>query len=97
MDNPEIHTVKWKRVRLAILRRDEYRCQIQARGCKQVATTVDHITPRSEGGAMFDPANLRAACTKCNYGRYHPAKFAAQQRRRGWTYRTSTAPTTTRL
>ena len=35
--------------------------------CGAVATTADHRVPISEGGAMWDPANLRAACGPCNY------------------------------
>ena len=37
--------------------------------CPSPATTVDHIEPLERGGAPFDRANLRAACTTCNYGR----------------------------
>lgn len=53
-------------MREVILERDGYECQIRDPGCVKVATEVDHIRPLSEGGAFLDPANLRAACRKCN-------------------------------
>jgi 5-methylcytosine-specific restriction endonuclease McrA len=65
-------TRRWhlsRRVRQAVLERDGYRCQIGAPGCLERATQVDHIVPRSHGGAMWDPDNLRAACERCNQGR----------------------------
>lgn len=38
--------------------------------CEQPgATTVDHIIPRSKGGAPFDPANVRPAHLGCNSAR----------------------------
>jgi 5-methylcytosine-specific restriction endonuclease McrA len=59
----------WPRVRRTILERDDYRCQINGPNCKTHATTVDHIISWQAGGAWYDPANLRAACGPCNYGR----------------------------
>ena len=63
----------WRRLRLAVLQRDGYQCQVRlsprctpnllaARGI----ATVDHITALADGGARLDPANLRAACRACN-------------------------------
>jgi 5-methylcytosine-specific restriction endonuclease McrA len=65
-------TQRWQRLRLQILARDRGICQIRRVGCRGTATTVDHIEPISRGGAMWDVANLRAACTVCNYGRRPP-------------------------
>jgi 5-methylcytosine-specific restriction endonuclease McrA len=56
--------------------------------CTVRATQVDHIVPISEGGAMYDPANLRAACAPCNNGRYHPARLVDRRSRR-WRYHVS--------
>jgi 5-methylcytosine-specific restriction endonuclease McrA len=56
----------WERVRLLVLRRDNYQCQIRGRRCTEVATVVDHIVPRSKGGSRLDIRNLRAACRWCN-------------------------------
>jgi 5-methylcytosine-specific restriction protein A len=61
-------TAAWKRVRLLVLVRDQHRCQIQGPKCVTVATTVDHITAKSQGGTD-DPSNLRAACGPCNSSR----------------------------
>lgn len=59
-------TARWKRTRLAVLHRDGYECQLRLAGCTGRATTADHIVPLALGGAMYDPANLRAACGHCN-------------------------------
>ncbi len=58
----------WERVRLQVLDRDDHRCRIGLPGCRGAATTVDHIIPLVRGGARLDPANLRAACLRCNSG-----------------------------
>ena len=57
---------QWRTLRLRILMRDGYRCQINANGCTQHADQVDHIVPLVDGGEKYDPNNLRAACTHCN-------------------------------
>jgi 5-methylcytosine-specific restriction protein A len=59
----------WQQVRLTVLQRDHYQCQIRRQGCIGVATTVDHIQPLSRGGKRLDPANLQAACLVCNSGK----------------------------
>lgn len=59
----------WKKVRLLVLERDKWRCQIRASYCTGAATEVDHIVPTRSGGAMYDLRNLRAACRSCNSGR----------------------------
>jgi 5-methylcytosine-specific restriction protein A len=67
MSTPYDHT--WQRVRLQILERDDYVCQVRGPKCKGKATQVDHIMSLVEGGARLDHANLRAACSACNAGR----------------------------
>lgn len=69
-------SAQWQRLRLKILERDGYKCQVRGPKCKGVATAADHIIPTSDGGAMFDPANLRAACQWCNTWRAKE-KYAA--------------------
>ena len=59
----------WKRTRKQILHRDGHLCQIGGPGCKTTATQVDHIVPWLQGGAKYDPANLRASCSTCNAAR----------------------------
>lgn len=65
MAKPE-YSGPWNRIRLKILERDGYQCQVRGPTCTGVATQVDHIVPVSEGGAWWDEANLRASCAKCN-------------------------------
>jgi len=57
---------QWRTLRLRILMRDGYRCQINAKGCTQTADQVDHIVALVDGGEKYNPTNLRAACTHCN-------------------------------
>lgn len=61
----------WQRLRKQILERDAYLCQIRNPRCTTHATHVDHIQPVTDGGAWWDPTNLRAACKNCNLGRNH--------------------------
>jgi 5-methylcytosine-specific restriction endonuclease McrA len=59
----------WPRVRLQILERDGYTCQIRGKGCTQIASQVDHVIPvrpDGSGGAWWEPSNLRASCAHCN-------------------------------
>lgn len=44
--------------------------------CGAPAKIVDHIRPRSEGGADLDPANLQSLCRK-----HHQAKTQAESKR----------------
>ena len=64
MPKPYDHT--WQKVRLIVLARDAYRCQIRGPRCTERATEADHIVSLAQGGARLDPANLRAACRPCN-------------------------------
>ena len=56
----------YRRLRLAVLDRDLGLCQMKGPTCTRFATEVDHIVARADGGAMWDPTNLRAACGPCN-------------------------------
>ena len=47
--------------RLAVLRRDRYRCAY----CGRTGTTIDHIVPKSRGGRT-SWTNCVAACASCN-------------------------------
>jgi 5-methylcytosine-specific restriction endonuclease McrA len=55
------HTRQVPLTRRGVLRRDGNRCAY----CAGAATTVDHITPRSRGGADTWE-NLVACCLRCN-------------------------------
>jgi 5-methylcytosine-specific restriction endonuclease McrA len=57
-----------------------YVCQLQGPRCTGYATTVHHLMPSSQAPHLFwEPENLIAACTRCNYG--DGARVAAQNTR----------------
>lgn len=56
---------RWAKVRLAVLDRAGWRCQL----CGRYGNEADHIVPVHKGGAWWDMANLRCACRTCNIGR----------------------------
>jgi len=95
--DPALATAQWRRVRRRVLDRDAWTCQIRGPGCTLAATTVDHVRALSDGGAPYDPGNLRAACRHCNYSRFHIARVRHLLARHGYTYRNTQAPTETRL
>jgi len=51
----------WRKLRLKILKRDNYICK----SCGKEASAVDHIIPVTKGG-MDEENNLRAICKSCN-------------------------------
>lgn len=59
----------WPRIRLKILERDGYICQVRGPRCKAIANQVDHIIPVLDGGSWWDESNLRASCQPCNRDR----------------------------
>ena len=54
---------RWVSLRREILARDSNTCYICG---SPDAGSVDHIFPRSKGGALYDPENLAAICNRCN-------------------------------
>jgi len=67
---PDLHTREWARIRLLVLERDHWTCQLCGR--QLVAGTkgahVDHIVPHARGG-VTELSNLRALCYYCNTSR----------------------------
>ena len=61
-------------LRLAIYERDGNRCAIRLPGCTITPTELDHIISPQQGGAWYDPTNLRAACATCNRTRPKPKR-----------------------
>ena len=55
----------FERAKRLVIESDGGRCRLRLVGCTGVATTADHILPRSRGGSA-DPSNLRASCGHCN-------------------------------
>ena len=62
-----------KRLRMEILRRDNYTCRYCGGSAPDVKLTIDHVTPIALGGSD-EPGNLVAACFDCNAGKasVHP-------------------------
>ncbi|HEX6465022.1 MAG TPA: HNH endonuclease signature motif containing protein [Vicinamibacterales bacterium] len=56
---------KARQLRRAILERDGYRCQICGVPVVEDDVEIDHVVPLSRGGDS-SPANLQAACARCN-------------------------------
>ena len=67
MSDRRYGSLRWKKLRVAVLRRDGYQCQIRGANCRGAANTVNHRLAVSEGGAFFDPENLEASCAACNF------------------------------
>jgi 5-methylcytosine-specific restriction protein A len=63
------NTPAWRAVRLVVLERDGWLCRIRGPKCLLDATEVDHIIRPADGGALYDPDNLRASCGPCNRAR----------------------------
>lgn len=60
--NP-LGTRSYQRLAQFVRRRDRNQCQI----CGSTdRPTVDHITPRHYGGAVYDIKNMRVLCGPCN-------------------------------
>lgn len=56
------------KLRFRILQRDNFRCRYCGRGPDIVELEIDHIVPRSKGGAGTED-NLQTICTTCNAGK----------------------------
>ncbi len=78
------YDARWRKVRAGILARDGFVCRIGGAHCTRTATEVDHVVAIRDGGAVLDPANLRAACKACNVARANVQRAAlADLARRG--------------
>lgn len=68
--DPRYRTQAWRKLRRSILARDRHQCQLRLDGCtgdaRPIGGHVDHIVSPIDGGAFFDPSNLRASCPSCN-------------------------------
>lgn len=59
------NSASWQVLRLKVLIRDNYQCQLRGSRCRGTATMVDHWIPLCKGGSNA-MSNLRAACKPCN-------------------------------
>ncbi|MFE3839467.1 HNH endonuclease [Pseudogemmobacter sonorensis] len=81
----------WDKLRPVILTRDKHLCQpCLKEGRITPAHTVDHITPKAQGGTD-NPGNLQAICVPCHTAKTEREAAEAQGRRqrprydeRGW-------------
>lgn len=61
-------SVKSKRLRFEILKRDGFRCRYCGASAASTILHVDHVVPESAGGDD-EPENLVTACSVCNGGK----------------------------
>jgi len=80
MGAPVYNSTTWRKVRLAVLERDGWQCQLRLPRCRGTATEADHIVDWRQGGDPYDPTNLRAACKPCNVAQRN-RRVAARARR----------------
>jgi 5-methylcytosine-specific restriction protein A len=80
--DPRLNTQAYRRLRVYILERDRHACQIRGPKCTHAATEVDHVVARADGGDVYDPTNMRAACRPCN-GWRAAQRTNAKRRNRG--------------
>ena len=64
----------WGPVRIAVLKRDGYRCQYRFKGCREVASQVNHT--EGDNADPLDMRFLKAACKPCNQHIGDPTKKA---------------------
>jgi 5-methylcytosine-specific restriction enzyme A len=69
----------WKRLRLRVLKRDGYECQIRGPRCLDEATMVDHILPVSYGGDDSED-NSQAVCAPCHHTKTAQERAALRPR-----------------
>jgi 5-methylcytosine-specific restriction protein A len=78
--NRYAYSGNWARIRLEVLKRDDYQCQLRfADTCVGRASQVDHIVQPEAGGGS-DLANLRAVCRPCHARRTGRQGALAKQR-----------------
>lgn len=70
----------------AVLRNQGRVCALRLEGCTLIATTADHVKPRSTHPHLqYDPSNGRPACSHCNSSRgARPVRTVDQVDTRGW-------------
>jgi HNH endonuclease len=80
--NRYAYSGNWARIRLQVLERDGYGCQLRYAVCVGRASQVDHIV-QPEAGGSNDLANLRSVCVRCHRRRSgRQGALAKQQKQR---------------
>ena len=67
------NTQRWKKLRDEIKRARPY-CSECGATSRQRRLVVDHVTEIKDGGAPYDPTNLRVLCYSCHGSKTHDAK-----------------------
>ncbi len=76
MSDPRYKSGRWQKLRAQVIKRDGAYCSIplcSADLSQPGQTQVDHIHEVKDGGAFWDPANLRVVCLL-----HHKAKTYAK-------------------
>lgn len=66
MGRADLHARGWAEVRLTVLNRDGWLCQVKLPGCRGRATTAHHLDDVALYGPSLDVDRLAASCTHCN-------------------------------
>jgi 5-methylcytosine-specific restriction protein A len=74
---------RWRNYRAAYLRKHPLCATCEAAGQVTPARIVDHVTPMSEGGAPWDPANHQGQCGPCHQRKRQAESERAKGRRYG--------------
>ena len=64
MSRNSVRGRRWGMVRLLMMQRANWRCE-KCHGSGRLE--VHHKVPIREGGARFDPMNLRVLCRRCHF------------------------------
>jgi 5-methylcytosine-specific restriction endonuclease McrA len=75
-----VYGSRWRQVRLTVLQRDGWQCQIRGPRCTGRASDVDHIIDWHIGGALYDLENLRSVCRTCHNRKTHAGHVQAERR-----------------
>ena len=76
---------RWNRLRIAIFRRDGFRCRACGRTSHKLE--CDHIVPLANGGGEWDVDNLQTLCAPCHANKTRLERRGRRQLlpwERGW-------------
>jgi hypothetical protein len=68
---------KWSRFAESYLRKHPFCAECARHGRDVLASHLDHIIPRRDGGSLWSPANLQPLCNGCEPLKRHLERLAA--------------------
>jgi hypothetical protein len=74
----------WPALRLRVLARDGYRCQVRGPRCQGEATMVDHIIPVRLGGAWWDMRKFEGGLPQLHTARVYVGFVSRRRPSREW-------------